>query len=210
MRFWNAINNEPFSITMNIFATRNTPAWQRITLLSGLGATILMVLYAALYWDSNKPLAMLSGKPDSNRIDLFVEQVHGIKFDRDGKLTETLHATRLDHFPERNESVMVNPILDMQGSNGKMWKISAETGTLVGDNEIRLQKNVVIIDSTQTLRFESERLNYFSDTQIAKTDDAVKLQHTADITTALGMRANLNTNRIELMRNVDSRYVQTQ
>lgn len=195
---------------MNLSTIKNAQAWQRITLLSGVGATIVMALFAALYWDSNKPLAMLSGKPDNNRVDLFVEQVHGVKFDRDGKLTETLHATRLDHYPERNESVMADPILDMQGSNGKMWKISAETGTLIGDNEIRLQKNVVIIDSTQTLRFESERLNYFSDTQIAKTDDAVKLQHTADITTALGMRANLNTNRIELMRNVDSRYVQTQ
>jgi lipopolysaccharide export system protein LptC len=105
---------------------------------------------------------------------------------------------------------MIQPIVDMQGKDGKVWNITAATGTLVGENEIRLQNNVVIIDSTKTLRFESERLNYFSDTQMANTDDAVKLQHAADVTTALGMRANLNTNRIELMRNVDSRYVQTQ
>ncbi len=209
MQFWSAINNEPLSASMNIPSPKSSPAWQRITLLSGLGAIFLTMLYAALYWDGSKSLPMLSGKPDSNRVDLFVEQVHGVKFDRDGKLAETLRASRLDHYPERNESVMLEPILDMQGSNGKMWKISAERGILVGDNEIRLQKNVVIVDNTKTLRFESERLNYFSDTQMAQTEDAVRLQHAANITTALGMRANLNTNRIELMRNVDSRYVQT-
>lgn len=195
---------------MNKPATKNSHTWQRITLLSGVSATVAMILYGTLYWDSNKPLALLDGKPDTNRVDLFVEQVHGVKFDRDGKLTETLNAARLDHYPERNESVLTEPKVDTQGKNGKVWKITAATGTLVGENEIRLQNNVVIRDNTQTMRFESERLDYFSDTQIAKTDDAVKLQHAADITTALGMRANLNTNRIELMRNVDSRYVQNQ
>lgn len=195
---------------MIFFAAKNTQAWQRTTLLSGVGATVAIVLYAALYWDSNKPLAMLSGKPDNNRVDLFVEQVHGVKFDRDGKLTETLRAVRLDHYPERGESVIVEPQVDTQGKNNKLWKITAATGTLVGENEIRLQNNVVILDNAQTMRFESDRLNYFSDTQIATTDAAVKLQYAADITTALGMRANLNTNRIELMRNVDSHYVQNQ
>lgn len=190
--------------------------WQRVTLFSGVGATVAILLFTVLYWDANKPLPILNGKPDRNRVDLFVESVHGVKFNSDGKLTETLHAVRLDHYPERGESVLVEPILDMQDKNGKAWKITANTGTLVGENEIRLQNNVVILDSAATLRFESERLDYFSDTQIASTDDAVKLQHApaagreADVTTALGMRANLNTNRIELMRNVDSRYVQTQ
>lgn len=193
---------------MNLF-TAKSASWQRITLLSGTGTAFLIVLYAAMYWDSNTPLPMLSGKPDNNRVDLFVEQVHGLKFDSDGKLTETLRAARLDHYPERAESVLVEPTLETQGKNGKVWNISATTGALVGDNEIRLLKNVVIVDNQRTMRFESERLNYFSDTQIATTDDAVKLQHAADITTAVGMRANLNTNRIELMRNVESRYVQS-
>lgn len=200
---------------MRMFAMK-TINWQRVTLLSGVGATIATMLFAVLYWDANKPLPILNGQPDNNRIDLFVERVHGIKFNSEGKLSETLRAARLDHYPERGESVIADPIVDLQGKNGKAWKITAVTGILVGENEIRLQNNVVVIDSAATLRFESEHLNYFSDTQIASTDDAVKLQHSplekreTDVTTALGMRANLNTSRIELMRNVDSRYVQNQ
>ena len=194
-----------------IFApSRRATDWPRVILLAGLGGAIAIVLYIALYWDTNPSLKLLSGKPDRNRVDLFAEQVHGIKFDSDGKLIETLRAQRLDHYPERGESVLTAPVLDAQGKDGKVWNITAETGTLIGDDEIRLENNVVIVDNTQTLRFESERLDYFSDKQEATTDTAVKLQRSGDVTTATGMHANLNTNRVELLRNVDSRYAQPQ
>ncbi len=194
---------------MNLLTTAATASWRRLVLLSSSGITLAAALYAAFHWDSSAPLAMLEGGRDPNRVDLFIEQVHGVKFGADGKLSETLHAQRLDHYPERNESVIAAPQLDMPGSDGKMWNISANTGVLVGDTEIRLQQNVVAVDSTRTLSFQSEQLNYFSDKHIATTDAPVTLRHTADVTTAVGMRADLNTNRIELMRNVDSRYVQT-
>jgi LPS export ABC transporter protein LptC len=182
--------------------------WKRITLLAGVGGVIIMALYTTLYWDSNPPTSLLNGNSDKNRIDLFAEQVHGIKFDSAGKLVETLRAQRLDHYPARGESVLAEPVLEAQSKDGKIWKITAVTGTLVGDDEIRLQDNVVIIDRTQTFRFESEQLNYFSNKQEAATDVAVKLQRLADVTTAVGMRADLNINRIKLLHKVDSHYVQ--
>lgn len=187
---------------------RRATDWPRITLLAGFGGAIALVLYFGLYADTAPQLTLLTEKPDPNRIDLFAEQVHGIKFDSDGKLVETLRSPRLDHYPERGESVLAAPRLDAQSKDGKVWNITAATGTLVGDDEIRLQTNVVIVDSTKTLRFESERLDYFSSRQEATTDAAVKLQRAADITTAIGMRANLNTNRVELLHNVDSHYAQ--
>ena len=187
---------------------RRRAGWKGVVLLAGLGAVAAMVLYTTLYWDSNPPLSLLPSKPDPNRIDLFAEQVHGVKFDDTGKLVETLLAKRLDHYPERGESVLVDPILDTTGKDGKQWKITAAQGTLVGDDEIRLRRDVVIVDHAQTLRFESASLDYFSQRQQAATDVAVRLQHLDDVTTAVGMRADLNTNRIELLHNVDSHYAQ--
>lgn len=185
---------------------RRTSNRKRIVLLLSLGAVIAMMLYTTLYWDSNPPLSLLANKPDKNRVDLFAEQVHGRKFDDSGVLVETLRAQRLDHYPERGESVLAAPVVEAQGRDGKMWNITAAQGTLIGDDEIRLQHDVVIVDRAQTLRFESERLDYFSAKQEATTDAAVKLQRLADVTTAVGMRANLDTNRIELLHDVDSLY----
>lgn len=192
----------------DLIAGNGASTWQRAGWLAVSGIAVALALYATLYSNNTPSFELLTGGPDQNRIDLYAEQVHGIKFDSDGKLVETLHAQRLDHYPERGESVLAEPVLDAQGKDGKVWKITAVTGTLVGDDEIQLQKNVVIVDRTKTLRFESERLDYFSDKQEAKTDVAVKLQRDADITTAIGMHADLNTNRIELLRNVDSHYAQ--
>lgn len=188
--------------------TRRATDWPRITLLAGFSGVIAMVLYLTLYWDSNPPMSLLANA-DKTRIDLYAEQVHGVKYNDSGKLVQTLWAQRLDHFPARNESVLAAPALQSLSKDGKIWNTTAATGTFVGSDEIQLQHNVVIVDREKTMRFESEKLNYFSDKQEATTDVAVKLQRQADITTAIGMRANLNTNRIELLRNVDSRYVQS-
>ena len=189
--------------------TRRATDWPRIMLLAGLAGVALMVLYLTLYWDSNPPMSLLANS-DKNRIDLYAEQVHGVKYDGDGKLVQTLWAQKLEHFPARNESVLTAPVLQSLSDDGKLWNTTADTGTLIGDDEIRLQTNVVIVDREKTMRFESEKLNYFSDKQEATTDVAVKLRRMADVTTAIGMRANLNTNRIELLRNVDSHYAAPQ
>lgn len=191
-------------------ADRRASNRKRIVLLSSIAAVLVMVLYTTLYWDRNPPASLLTGQADKNRVDLFAEQVHGIKFDSTGKLVETLWAQRLDHYPERGESVLAAPVLESQSKDGKVWNTAADTGVLVGDNEIQLQKNVVIVDREKTMRFESEKLSYFSDKQEATTDVLVKLRRLADITTAIGMRANLNTNRIELLHNVDSLYAHNQ
>jgi lipopolysaccharide export system protein LptC len=193
-------------IRRTLQAIKDAPIWKRIAALSSAGTTLAIALYIALNWGSSTPLSLLNAKPDKNSIDLFAEQVHGVKFDDNGKLVETLVAQRLDHYPERGESVLADPILDAQGKDGRVWKITSAVGTLIGDDQIRLENNVVAVDKTQTLRFESEKVDYFSDKQMATTDIAVTLHHVDDVTTAIGMRAYLKNNRIELLHNVDSHY----
>lgn len=186
---------------------RSAIDWPRITLFAGLGAVMLMVLYLTLYWDSNPPMSLLT-KIDNDRIDLYAQQVHGVKYDSAGKLVQTLWAQKLDHYPERGQSVVAMPVLESLSKDGKLWNTTAVSGVLIGNDEIQLHDNVVIVDDEKTMRFESEQLNYFSDKQEAITDVAVKLRRFADVTTAIGMRANLNTNRIELLNRVDSHYAQ--
>lgn len=188
-------------------APKNAPRWRRIAVVAGIAATIATALSLTLYWEDTASFALL-GQPDKNRVDLFAEGVRGLKFDSDGKLVETLRAQRLDHYPRRNESILAQPALESLGNDGKIWNTTAEVGVLVGDDEIRLEKNVVIVDREKTTRFESETLTYFSAKQEATTDAPVKLRHVADVTTAIGMRVNLKTNRIELLSHVDSHYAQ--
>lgn len=180
----------------------------RLALLAGVGAVIAMALYLTLYWDSNPPISLLSRQTDPNRIDLYAEQVHGIKYDVSGRPLQTLWATRMDHYPVRGESVLQTPVLLSVGKDGEVWNTTADTGTLIGDDEIQLHNRVVITDSKKTMQFATEALTYFPDRLEATSDVAVTLSRLGDTTTAVGMRADLARNRIELLKRVTSIHVQ--
>lgn len=180
----------------------------RLVLLASVGAVIAMALYLTLYWDSNPPISLLSRQDDPDRIDLYAEQVHGIKYAVDGRPLQTLWATRMDHYPARGHSVLQAPVLLSAGKDGEVWSTTANTGTLVGEDEIQLHERVVINDSKKTVQFTTEALTYFPDRMEAKSDVAVTLTRLGDTTTAVGMRADLARNRIELLKKVTSIHVQ--
>lgn len=179
----------------------------RITLLAGIAAVFAMVLYLTVFWDSNPPASLLTGR-DPDRVDLYAEQIHGLKFDSNGKQVQELWATAMHHFPERNYSQLNAPRLLSLGNNGELWNTTAATGILVGDDEIQLNQQVVITDRAKTTRFDTEKLRYFPDRHQASTDVAVRLSRFDDVTTAVGMRVDLNSRRIELLHQVQSTYVQ--
>ncbi len=183
------------------------PPLPRVTLLLGIGAVVIMALYLTLYWESNPPASLLSSR-DPNRIDLYAEQIRGVKYNASGQPVQTLWAEKMQHFPARGESVMQAPVLLSLGKDGEFWNTTAATGVLVGDNEIQLHDQVVITDSKKTMRFETETLTYFPEQQEARSDVAVKLSRLGDTTTAVGMRAYLARDRIELLNRVNSIHVQ--
>lgn len=180
----------------------------RLALLAGVGAVIVMTLYLTLYWESNPPISLLSRQTDPNRVDLYAEQVHGIKYDVNGRPVQTLWATRMDNYPVRGQSVLQAPMLLSVGKDGEVWNTTATTGTLIGDNEIQLHDRVVITDSKKTVQFTTEALTYFPDRLEATSDVAVTLNRLGDTTTAVGMHAYLSRNRIELLTKVTSIHVQ--
>lgn len=184
--------------------------WSRLGLLAGASASLAIVGYLGLYWDSNPPASLLPYRSDQDRVDLYAEQVHGIKYDETGKVVQTLHAETMRHFMPSNQSKLVTPVLESVGKDGKIWDTTSVDGTLIGDDEVLLQGNVLIRDRERTMQLRTETLRYFPDRGEAATDIAVTLRKLNDITRAIGMRADLNRNRVELLHQVESIHVQPQ
>jgi LPS export ABC transporter protein LptC len=181
-------------------------ALPRLALLAG--ASSVVAIYVLLYSGNNPPLSLLSRQFDPNWIDLYAEQVHGIKYDVSGRPQQTLWAARMEHYPVRNQSVLQAPVLLSVGKDGEVWNTTATTGTLIGDSEVQLQDRVVITDSKKTMTFTTEALSYFPDRLEATSEVAVTLNQLGNTTTAVGMRADLTRNRIELLKKVTSIHVQ--
>jgi LPS export ABC transporter protein LptC len=195
---------------MNRRRTNRGINWSRLTLVAGACASLAIVVYLGRYWDSNSPTSLLPYGANQDRIDLYAEQVHGIKYDTTGKIVQTLHAVSMTHYMPSNHTKLVTPIVESTGKDNKIWDTTATEGTLIGDDEILLQGAVKIRDRQQTMQLGTETLRYFPERGEASTEIAVTLRKLNDLTRAIGMRADLNRNRIELLHQVESIHVQPQ
>lgn len=184
--------------------------WSRLGLLAGASASLAMVGYLGLYWDSNPPASLLPYRADQDRVDLYADQVHGVKYNETGKRVQTLRAVSMTHYSPSNHTRMVSPVVESVGKDDKIWDTTAVEGTLIGDDEILLHGTVTIRDRDRTMQFRSETLRYFPERGEATTDVAVTLRKQNDLTRAIGMRADLNRNRVELLHQVESIHVQPQ
>jgi LPS export ABC transporter protein LptC len=184
--------------------------WSKLTLLAGASASLAMVGYLGLYWDSNPPASLLPYRADQERVDLYAEQVRGTKYDETGRVVQTLQSVSMKHYIPSNQTRLTTPIVESTGRDGKIWDTNAVQGTLIGDDEIQLQGDVTIRDRDRTMQLRTETLRYFPDRGEAATEVAVTLRKQNDTTQAIGMRADLNRNRVELLHQVESIHVQPQ
>jgi lipopolysaccharide export system protein LptC len=189
-------------------ALRNT--LPRFTLLAGLVGFAVMVTYLVLYWDSNPPTPVLPRAPDPDQIDVYAEQAHGVKFDATGKRVQTFTSPRVTHYPLRGETRLESPVLQMLSAKGKIWDGTARTGILVGDDEIKMRGDVIIHDADRSMQLRTEALDYFPKRNEVTSAVAVLLRKNNDTTRAIGMRADLDQNRIELLHQVEGYHVQPQ
>lgn len=175
----------------------------RLTLLAALGIGAALLAYQTLLdTDSSSDLLLTRSAP-SDRIDLYIDQPRGAKFNAQGRLIETFEGTRLNHFQTSNHAEISAPRFHIYTKRGTLWDGTARTANLIGDNEIHLRNDVIIVDAAGSTRLTTEQLNYFSQQQKVDSNVAVLLKRTGDTTKAVGMRADLNTNRIELLSHVE-------
>lgn len=181
--------------------------WSRLSVLAGLAGSFVIVSYLTLYWDSNPPALLLKSN-EPNRIDFYAEQTHGVKYNDEGRLTQTFSSPQVTRYVRSGETVMKTPVLHMRSKDGDLWDGVAQKGVLIGENEVQLSGAVVITDQDKATQLHTEQLRYFTDRQEVTSDVAVLLRKGNDTTRGIGMRADLNSNRVELLHQVEGTYVQ--
>lgn len=182
------------------------PPLPRLTLLAALGIGAALVTYQAIFGTGTSGNLLLARATPPDHIDLYIDQPRGAKYNAQGRLIETFEGERLNHFQSSNHAELSAPRFHIYTERGTIWDGTARTAHLIGDNEIQLRGNVVIVDAAGTTRLTTEHLNYFTQQQKVDSDVAVLLKRTNDTTTAVGMRGDLNTNHIELLSHVEGLY----
>lgn len=180
---------------------RRLPKLRALAVLGG-GAALLTFL-AVLNNDSPTLLPVIGG----DRMDLYVVEPRGTKYDEQGQRMQAFEAQRLTHFLDSDHSELDAPRFHIFTKKNAVWDGSANTGTLIGENEIRLRDDVEIVERGGITRLTTTALNYFPRQQKVDSAAPVRITRGSDTTTSVGMRADLNINRIELLTRVEGRHV---
>ena len=164
-----------------------------VSLIGGL----LVVCVAGYYWgglSQDTPLTRIS---DPNTPDYALGQLQGVQINEQGQIERTLSAQQLQHYNQRDESIISQPQMILYQNNQATWQLSAQQATASNNNqELRLINEVL-----------ANRLYATQNSHILQTHDPVMVSTAQGQISSLGLEANTELGILQLTGQVRGTYV---
>lgn len=176
----------------------------------------LVLLVAALVtgwavWRQRAPERVVAAA--DARPDYVLHDFELVALDKQGKEAFLLRAPKLARNPDDKTLSIATPLFLIPDKQGDRWKLRSKTGWVAADNsEIRLRGNVVATsppDGSPPSTMKTEQLNVFPDADKASSPVLVTVTNPASTMRGIGMRADLATNRVQLLSKVRMSYEPT-
>lgn len=130
-------------------------------------------------------------------------------FDKTGRLETQSKSSLLEHFEQKDISLIQNPDITNFNLDGSEWYITANNGKVFpGADDIELTQNAKVRKNMPTVLIESEYFFARTDASYLTTRKPVKITTPESVTTAVGMKAYLNKEKVKLLKNVQTTYTQ--
>lgn len=186
------------------------PTLQRLTAfaaLLGLGGLLLWLLKLT---DPEAPYAQLPqahGEPD-----YYIEIAQLYRFDAQGALIQQLDTRTATNYPERQLTLLDQPLAHYHTANQQIWRISAAKAEYHTNTQLLyLEQDLVISplnpDSAYTPEFFTHSLWVNQAQQLAYTQDPVEFISPGGLTQGQGLRLYLDTGLAELLSQVQGSYL---
>ena len=185
---------------------------ERLTSVRGL---LLAVIGASLIWWAFEPAKKIRlSKTEETRKetdpDFYMTDVDSIQYNLNGDPEYQLSSNEISHYPHNDITDITLPHIIMYQEDGSPWRLSALRGRILpGGDVVELWDEVQVKyepldDSPAQLTTESLRI--FPDKEYAESDQAVMIETQQGTTTAIGLQADLKTNRMKLLKKVRGKY----
>jgi lipopolysaccharide export system protein LptC len=172
-------------------------------------ALILVVIAGISYWALDKlteddltKLSKLAHYPD-----YYMENFTTLTMNQDGKPKNRLYADYMAHYPDDNTSELHQPELEIFSENKQPINVRSDLGWVTSNNDVILLKgNVYLYQNDDYGKLKTELLAEDAKVLVAEkyaeTDNPTTLINGKSTTTAVGMRAYLQEQRLEFLSNV--------
>jgi lipopolysaccharide export system protein LptC len=176
--------------------------------LSIVFITAMGFMWLSLKDKPNEPQASVVNP--GKQADYVAIDLNRIVFDANGKKTQALSAKKMTYFESENRAEFELPLLVLKSSQtNSKWQISANRGTLYQNDRLLLQSNVdavnlTIGDMINRITSDNISVNIIDNTMMS--NDPVNMYGEGVEITGAGLMANLNEQKIELIRHAKTIY----
>jgi len=178
-------------------------AWAALTVAAGL--TTWLLLANREHPPRPAPSAGVAARPDYQ-----LDQARITRYAADGSRRSILDAAQVSHYPDRGMSRLSNVLLHYFPQN-HTWRLSADRGSLSDDGKrLALAGSVRAreVEVAQPMHFAAPSVLVLLDERRIRSGARVTLWRGPQKTTGTGLRADLRTGTLSLLKDVKSRYVQ--
>jgi lipopolysaccharide export system protein LptC len=181
----------------------------------GLILTTLALVLVFLFWrpfsdgvDDEPVLDTEQLQPDFTAEGLFTRI-----FSAEGTLQHRIESTRMAHYSVIGLTELTQPTyhstIELSDGGTEQWHVRADKGSYFEDDRLLLEDNVRITNEdgrSYIQAIETDSLTIDTVTQVISTDDMVLIYGPQFEVRGQGMRANLESQQLELSQHVETLY----
>jgi lipopolysaccharide export system protein LptC len=176
-------------------------SWFVLALLVGLGALTFWLDHIA------QPPPSVARDVSNLDPDYIVHGLAASKMDADGRLTHTLHAQKMTHYPEEDLTVLIEPRFVAYTEGEAPVTITSRQARMSGNGQdVYFEREVRVVrapfEDTSELVVQTNFLHVIPDAKIAKTDQPVTIRDANLLVNASGLELNSETRVLELFGRV--------
>ncbi|PIQ44018.1 MAG: LPS export ABC transporter periplasmic protein LptC [Gammaproteobacteria bacterium CG11_big_fil_rev_8_21_14_0_20_46_22] len=189
-------------------------SWRRITLVIALALLTLIAARDLLTTSGSSKLKNEANKKQPP--DWYMTQTHGFSTNTDGQLKSKVNSPTVDHYAKEDKLHLTSPVFFSYDKQHVPWRITANFGDYYENKKnpqatyLHLQDNVVIKQlpgpGSKETEIQTSTLNYYPDTQLAKTQAPVVVYQQGSVIHAVGMIANLKTDKVDFLSQAHAKY----
>jgi lipopolysaccharide export system protein LptC len=174
---------------------------------------ILIMLAAMTFWLDRIVQPKPSGPREVSGLepDYIVDGLAAVKMDTHGRLTHTLRAQKMTHYPEEDLTILVEPKFTAYQEGQGPLTITSREGRMSGNGEnVYFERDVRVVRATppgsSDMVLETSFLHVIPDAKIARTDRPVTIRDATGVVTANGLELNSDTRVLQLQGRVKGTF----
>lgn len=146
--------------------------------------------------------------------DYFLKNFTATTMDNTGKPAYQVKAQHLEHYQDDDSMKLQQPFITFYKDNKKIWTAQSNEALILKNGKIIHLNGSVVLNQvlennkkTVPVSLTAEQLTVEPEHNLARTKSKIKLNKGNSYIQAIGMRTDMNKNKIEFLSKTESHYV---